>query len=152
MIKWKHKIVTTTSYVDLEKYMGVWYEIGRYPCWFEWGASKVKVTYTLCDGCVEVLNQCIKMGKQRWVTGKAYILPNSGNAKLKVYFRWPLRGDYWIIDKSEDYTWAVVSDSKQRHLWILYRQPYISDEVIREIARSLTMRGFNSAKIIWTRQ
>lgn len=148
----KDESVESVPFVDLDKYMGVWYEIGRYPCWFEKGASHVRVEYTLRDNYVEVINRCIKKGKESYVTGKAYVMPDSGNAKLKVRFKWPFQGDYWIIDLDEDYSWAAVSNPKKTRLWILYREPNVTNELLRLIAKRVIQKGFNSAKIIWTEQ
>ena len=33
--------VQTVPYVDLERYMGLWYEIASYPKWFEKGLTDV---------------------------------------------------------------------------------------------------------------
>lgn len=49
------------SYVDLSRYMGVWYEIAHLPVSFQEGCYATKATYTLRDdGVVEVLNTCNK--------------------------------------------------------------------------------------------
>ena len=148
----KHEKVETVPYVDVDKYVGTWYEIGRYPHWFERGASLVTAEYIQKDGYFDVINRCVKGYKKQEKRGKAFVLPNSGNSKFIIKFGWLLKGDYWIIDLDEHYTWAVISNPRQTKLWILYRQPYISDEVLRPILYRLVNRGFNSAKIVWTEQ
>ena len=48
----------TVSEVDLQKYMGTWYEIARFPHSFEKDLVGVTATYTLREnGKITVLNQ-----------------------------------------------------------------------------------------------
>lgn len=148
----RHKEVEVVPYVEPERYAGVWYEIGRYPQRFEKGATHVRAEYSLCNDSLSIVNSCLKKGKKRTVKGKAFIVPDSGNAKLKVQFCWPFKGDYWIIELDKDYQWAVVSNRKLSSLWILYRKPHINNEILLPIVYSLMERGFNLARVIWTIQ
>lgn len=137
----------TVPSVDVNRYMGKWYEIASYPQFFEKGCSNVSATYTLKDGYVEVFNNCIKEGKPNGITGKAFVTENSGNAKLKVQFFWPFKGDYWIIDLDKDYNWAVVSNPKQTTLWILNRTPKMDSETYQSILQKLATKGFDLKRI-----
>ena len=64
--------------VDLNRYMGKWYEIASFPQWFQKGCVASAATYTLRkDGDVDVLNQCRDKtldGKQRNAKGKAWVV------------------------------------------------------------------------------
>jgi apolipoprotein D and lipocalin family protein len=84
--------LTTVQSVDLKRYSGTWYEIASYPQFFERGCSNVKATYTPKDGYIEVFNESVKKNKPNSIKGKAFVVSNSGNAKLKVQFFWPFRG------------------------------------------------------------
>lgn len=138
----------TVDFVDLKRYAGTWYEIASYPQSFERGCSKVKATYTLKDDFVEVHNTSIKNGEIKEIIGKAFVVENSGNAKLKVQFFWPFKGDYWIIGLAEDYSWALVSNPNLKTLWILSRTPNMEDRLYQSIIESLVKRGFDEAKIV----
>ena len=49
------------SGVDLARYMGLWYEIARYPVSFQKGCVAVTAEYSLnADGTVKVRNACRK--------------------------------------------------------------------------------------------
>lgn len=101
-------------------------------------------------GRIKVVNTCIKdtsacRGKQ--ATGKAFVKKNSGNAKLRVQFFWPFRGNYWIIDLADDYSWAVVSEPKKKTLWILSRTPYMDSKTYLGITDRLKAQGFDMTKI-----
>ncbi|MDK9718724.1 MAG: lipocalin family protein [Trichlorobacter sp.] len=87
----------TVQQVDLKRYLGQWYEIARYPNRFQKGCLESSANYTLrSDGDIEVLNRCKDSadGKQRQSKGHAWVVDSTSNAKLKVSFFWPFRGDY----------------------------------------------------------
>jgi apolipoprotein D and lipocalin family protein len=136
----------TVKNVDLTKYTGKWYEIAAYPNKFEKGCSCTTAEYSLSDkGHIIVKNRCLKKDKGEWseTTGKAFPVKGSQNAKLKVQFFWPFKGDYWIIDLSPDYEWAVVSDPKREYLWILSREKEMPEETYQHILAKLQERGFD---------
>jgi apolipoprotein D and lipocalin family protein len=138
----------TVDRVDLNRYAGTWYEIASYPQFFERGCSNVKATYTLKGNFVEVHNEAIKNGKKKENLGKAFVVANSGNAKLKVQFFWPFKGDYWIIGLADDYSWAIVSSPKLKTLWILSRTKKMDEGLYRSLVESLVKRGFEEGKIV----
>lgn len=117
--------------VDVEKYLGKWYEIARYENRFEKDCEAVTAEYAkLPDGKVSVKNTCHKNrvnGAIEVAKGKAKIVENSNNTKLKVSFFGPLYvGNYWILDRADDYSWAIVGEPSGRFLWILSRDAPVS--------------------------
>ncbi len=148
----RNKKIEAVPYVEINRYAGMWYEIGRYSNWHQKGTSNVSAEYIPRDGYLEVIKRYIKSNKNKKIKGKAFIIPDSSNAKLKIQFHWPLKKDYWIIDLDENYQWAVISNSLQTSLWILYRHPTICNEVLRPIVYRLVNRGFDLAKVHWTKQ
>lgn len=141
-------VLTTVSSVDLNRYLGTWYELASYPQFFERGCTNVKATYTLKDGYVEVYNESLKDGKPNNIKGKAFVVPNTGNSKLKVQFFWPFKGNYWIIDLAPDYSWAIVSDPKLKTLWILSRNKTMDVGLYNSLLEKLVIKGFERNKII----
>jgi len=69
------------------------------------------------------------------------------NAKLKVWFFWPFKGNYWIIDLNPDYQWAVVGEPSRKYLWILSRTPTMDGAIYQEILERLTQKGYDPAKL-----
>ena len=118
-------------YVDIERYLGKWYEIALYPNWFEKGCFRSTAFYEkLENGQIKVTNQCRMHGTDGELNeaiGNADIADNKTNAKLKVQFFWPFKGDYWIIDLDKDYQYAIVSEPGRQYLWILSRTPNMDD-------------------------
>ena len=111
--------------VELDRYLGRWFEYGRYEAGFQKGCEAVTADYSLRDdGKIAVLNSCHKGsvdGKISTAEGKAKIVEGSQNAKLKVSFFGPFYGDYWVLDRADDYSWAIVGEPSGRYLWMLTR-------------------------------
>lgn len=144
--------LATVDHVDLNKYLGKWYEVGRYPASFQKDCYKSTATYSLGKGGkIIVLNECRKggpEGKYKSVKGKAYVVDKKSNSKLKVTFFWPFYGNYWIIDLDPDYKYVIVSEPKMQYLWILSRTPEIDPILEKELYNKLTGWGFDTSRII----
>ncbi|MCF7920088.1 MAG: lipocalin family protein [Candidatus Cloacimonetes bacterium] len=142
--------------LDIEKYMGKWYEISRYDHKFERGLVGVTATYFLNDnGTVRVENAGYKQtldGKKSLAIGKAKIPDNNEPAKLKVSFFAFFYADYFVLDLDENYQWAVVGSSSDKYLWILSRDPKMDSALYSEITGKLTKRGYDISKLIQVKQ
>ena len=123
--------VKTVASVDLNQYLGQWYEIYRVPNWFE-DDDCVTVTaeYGLRDdGDVSVLNTCHKASKKEEAKGIAKIVEGSNNSKLRVSFFRPFYGDYWILDLANDYSWVLIGEPAGKYFWILARDKKLSPDL-----------------------
>jgi apolipoprotein D and lipocalin family protein len=138
-------------HVELEKYLGKWYEIAHLPAKFQEGCSETVATYTLSkDGSISVLNECRKNDKVKQAKGKAKVVDKSSGAKLKVTFFWPFYGDYWIIKLGNDYDYAVVGTPNRKYLWILSRTPKMDDKLFSQLTEFARSKGFNVENLIRT--
>lgn len=142
--------VESVAHVDINRYMGKWYEIASYPQWFSKDMRHISATYTLKDGYVEVYNSGFQRGKIKDIKGKAFAVKGSGNSQLKVTFFWPFYGKYWIIALAEDYSWAVVSEPKRSTLWILSRSQRMDEALYLSIVDKLRQNGFDTSKLVVT--
>lgn len=140
--------------VELSKYLGRWYEIARYEQSFQKGCEGVIADYALReDGKISVRNSCRKPdGKVSVANGKAKIVDTATNAKLKVSFFGPFYGDYWVLDRADDYSWAIVGEPSGRYLWLLSREATPAPaKVEAQIARAGTL-GYDTTMLIRTKQ
>lgn len=128
--------------VDLDRYLGLWYEIGRYDNGFERGCEGVTAEYTLRDdGLIGVRNSCRQDtpdGRLRVAEGRAKVVDGSDGAKLKVSFFGPFFfGDYWVLDRADDYSWSIVGEPRGRYLWLLSREaqpsPAVRDRIMQRV-------------------
>lgn len=146
----------TVPHVDLNRYLGKWYEIASFPQWFQKGCVATSATYILReDGDINVLNECRKGaldGDFKRAKGKAWIVDRQTNARLKVRFFWPFSGDYWIIDLADDYQYAVVGHPNRRYLWILSRTPRMDPSVYDGILERLKKQQYDVSRLHRTLQ
>lgn len=141
----------TVASVDLNRYLGIWHEIARYPNSFQKGCLGSTASYTLRDdGEIDVVNSCrdAENGRTRRVEGRAWVVDPATNARLKVSFFWPFRGDYWIIDLGPAYEYAVVGTPNRNYLWVLSRTPVMDDAVYAAIMERVRQQGFDPGKVV----
>jgi apolipoprotein D and lipocalin family protein len=151
LAKEKLKPLEVVPYVELNKYLGKWYEIAHLPFRFEDDCTDITATYSLSkDGNVSVLNECLRDGKLKQAKGKAKVVDKNTGAKLKVTFFWPFSADYWIIDLGKDYDYAVVGTPNRKYLWILSRTPQMDDKLFSQLIKSVKSKGFDVNKLIKT--
>lgn len=147
----KHDSLEVVAQVDLQRYLGRWYEIAHLPFRFENDCTDITATYSLSkDGKISVLNECLKNGKLKQAKGKAKVVDKSTGAKLKVTFFWPFSADYWIIDLGKNYEYAVVGTPNRKYLWILNRTPQMDDALFAQLVESAKSKGFDVNKLIKT--
>ncbi|HVP89629.1 MAG TPA: lipocalin family protein [Terriglobales bacterium] len=150
------KPLEVVPHVDLQRYLGVWYEIATIPQSFQKGCVGVTAEYKMRpDGAIDVLNTCrpgTLDAKPRTAHGKAWVVDKETNAKLKVRFFWPFSGAYWIIGLDADYRWAIVGHPDRTYLWILSRTPQMDDGLYNELMRLIADKGYDLSKIKRTLQ
>lgn len=149
----------TIERVNLQRYMGVWHEIARYPNRFQRQCvGPSSATYALqSDGTVQVLNRCqTREGQWDEALGQARQLGGPESARLQVRFApaWlsflpMVWGDYWIVALGDDYDWVVVSEPRREYLWVLSRQPGWSSAQQEAMKARLQQLGFDPARLMW---
>ena len=150
--------VTTVENVDLERYMGTWYEIASFPQRFAKNCTASKAEYKLIKKTerVQVRNSCRLYtvdGKLKVANGIAKIADKTTNSKLKVSFFWPFFGDYWIIDLDREYKWAVVGSPDRDSLWVLSRTKQMDESLYSEIINRVYLdQNFDITRLVKTPQ
>ncbi len=141
--------------VDLTRYTGKWYEIARYPTFFQAACVSSTAEYTArTDGTIGVLNTCLAADGSlvSTIEGSARVVDPTTNAKLVITFPGvPFPGDYWIIDLGSDYEYAVVSDPLRLTLFILSRTPALDQATLDGILSRLVGRGYDPARLVYDR-
>jgi apolipoprotein D and lipocalin family protein len=154
--------LTTIPTLDTARYVGTWYEIAKYPNYFQRKclANTVAQYSAQPDGTIQVDNRCTADGgKVEQAIGAARQPGGPGSPRLEVRFApaWlsllPLVwANYWVIDLDPAYTLAAVSEPKREYLWILSRTPKVAPQAYAALLQRLTAQGFDTAKLVPTRQ
>jgi apolipoprotein D and lipocalin family protein len=138
--------------VDLERYLGSWYEIASYPTRFQRGCSRTRAHYARGeDGTLLVRNECMREGELATIEGTAWVA-DEDPAKLRVRFFWPFSAPYWILALDPDYRWALVGTPDRGYLWVLARAPALEEETFRAIVDHAAGQGFDPARLVRTEQ
>lgn len=138
---------------DIERYQGKWYEIARLDHDFEAGLSDVTAAYSINDdGTVAVINRGFDKDAAEWqiADGKAKFVEEPEIARLKVSFFGPFYGSYVVfgLDKA-NYRYAFVAGPSHDYLWLLARDPQVSESVRTEFIEAAAQAGFQTEKLIW---
>ncbi len=138
--------ITPVAQLDVQRYLGKWYEIARYPNWFERGCVGVTAEYALRDdGQISVTNTCREDSLDGPVSVAEGVARIEGPGQLTVTFTpWlPFaRGDYWVLYLDQAYTVAVIGNPAGRTGWILARTPQISADARAAAEAAFVANGY----------
>lgn len=143
----------TVPCLDLERYMGEWYEIARYDHSFERGLVDVQAVYKLKEnGRIEVVNSGtdLRSGKRKIARGRAYASRVAG--RLRVSFFLFFYSDYNVLEVGEQYGWALVGSRSSKYLWILSRTPVLPARTLSHIIQLAEERGYKSDRLLFVDQ
>jgi apolipoprotein D and lipocalin family protein len=148
----------TVSYVDLDRYIGKWYEIARLEQRFQKGCINSTAEYSYRDdGDIRVVNRCELKNKDKIkeATGRAWVKDKETNAKLRVQFILTgiklsfLSGKYWILDLAPDYSYAIVGDPSREYFWLLSRTPTMDDALLEKLMTKAEALGYTPEDFIF---
>jgi lipocalin len=143
---------TTVKELDINRYMGTWYEIARFPHSFEKNLVGVTATYSQRDdGKIRVLNEAHKKtldGRQTKAEGKAKIPNKKEPGKLKVAFFWNFYADYYVLELDKNYQYAMIGSSSDKYFWILSRTPQMDPKTYEMLLENARKRGYDLKKLI----
>ena len=139
--------------LDVPRYMGTWYEVAKYPNWFQKRCiANTSATYAVqSNGMLQVLNRCQKEdGSMSEALGAAKQVGDATSPKLEVRFApaWLsflpfVWGNYWVIDLDPQYQLAAVSEPSRKYLWILSRTKTVEPKAYEVLLQRLKQKGFN---------
>lgn len=146
--------------LDLNRYIGKWYEIARLPNFFQKQCiQNTQTRYRMLEtGAIEVCNTCLNLDRrEEKAVGVAKIQDPAVSAKLSVSFFdvlgfRPVWGDYWVLGIGPNYEYSVVGDRNRHYAWILSRTPQLATEDLKDALSVLTKNGYSVEKLIYTPQ
>lgn len=154
--------VKTIASLDVPRYLGTWYELAKFPNWFQKKCvGNTKAEYSLRpDGNLKVLNSCkTANGEVSDAEGTARQIGAKDSPRLEVRFApaWlsflpMVWGDYWVVDLDPQYQVAAVSDPKREYLWVLSRTPQLDSRIYDDLLLRLKQQQFDVRKLELTIQ
>ena len=137
--------------VDLQRFMGTWYVIGRVPNMIERGhvasvneytlrdSQKVSIVYRYREGFSEPVEE---------LKARASVDEDSGNHKWRTWFYRVIPTNSRVLEVAPDYSWALIGYPGREMAWIFARKPDMDRELYRELAARLRDEyGVNTDKL-----
>ena len=138
--------------LELNRYLGKWYEIARLDHACERGLEAVSAEYSLRDdGGIRVINSGYNTDTQsnQEAEGRAYFVDQPNLGYLKVSFFGPFFGSYVIFELDENYQYAFIAGNTTNYLWLLARTPEVSQELVNQFINRATQLGFDTSQLIF---
>ena len=153
------KALTSAAHVDLDRFVGSWFEIARLPdkqdkeC-----VSDARATYARTEDGLRLLSLCRRAdGSIRRSTGRAKLTDDATQSRFKISYSSPtldvlpfLWSDYTIIDVADDYSTAIVGAADRKHLWLLARQPAVDEAGRQDFLNKARAQGFDTSALVYT--
>jgi apolipoprotein D and lipocalin family protein len=138
--------------VDVQRYLGRWYEIARFQSGFEKTIVGATAEYSLRpDGRIQVVNSGFKKdldGPYTEVKAVAWVPDSSRPGALKVKFFNLFAADYLIFGlDQEGYSWALVGGDSRKFLWFLSRTPTVSADLLAKMKSIAVSQGYDLADL-----
>ncbi len=140
--------------LDLERYMGKWYEIAKIPMSYEPEMIDPVAEYSLSEGKIRFENTGYlkaSPSKKIKLTGTSESVDPIHHSKLSVQLspegRSPA-GKYWIFEVGADYEYAVVGTPERTRFRILSRTPDLDRELYEDILSRFGVWGFDTSKVV----
>ena len=136
---------------DLNKYLGLWYEVARMDFYWEKDKTNTTARYLLNeDGSVQVINRGYDEKKKEWKKTKGTAVQvKEGFGKFKVSFLGPFTAPYNVIDIDDEYKYALVTGKNTDYLWILSREKELPEEIKNKYLRKAEALGYEIDKLVW---
>lgn len=144
-----NKPLKTVDYVDLQRFMGDWYVIANIPTFLEKNAYNPIESYRLeQDGSIATtfsFNAGAMDGEKKVYRPRGFIVNSKTNAEWGMQFIWPIKADYRIVYLDENYQHTIIARNKLDYVWIMARQPKISEKMMHELTQFVASLGYDSS-------
>jgi apolipoprotein D and lipocalin family protein len=143
--------IEPVDYVDLERFMGDWYVVANIPTFLERdahnavesyeleGEGRIATTFSFRDGGFD--------GPRREFNPTGFVRDHPSNAVWGMQFIWPVKADYRIMYLDSEYTRTIIARNKRDYVWIMAREPQISDRELRALVDLIADEGYDRSRV-----
>lgn len=146
-----HPPIRTADMVDLDKFMGDWYVIANIPTFIETGAHNAIESYAMNDDGTIATTFTFREGDfdgvRKTYRPTGFVRDDPSNAIWGMQFIWPFKADYRIVYVDDDYELTIIGRQKRDYVWIMARDPEISDDHYERLLTLLDQEGYDTEAI-----
>jgi apolipoprotein D and lipocalin family protein len=142
------------SFVDVSRYVGLWYEIASIPQSFQSFCQFTTAEYAVLSPTrISVANKCRVGFVPVSIFGTADVVDTSSNAILEVSFNNVSRkGDYRIVALADDYSYALVTNAARDALFVLSRTNQLDEQIYAALLKRAADVGVDISQVKKTKQ
>lgn len=145
------KPLETVDQVDIDRFMGDWYVIAHIPPFLTDEAynaverykrgegDKINVLYTYYDGGFD--------GELKTMTPTGFLGDDGDDAQWGMRLIWPFKADYRIAYLDDNYEETIIGRNKRDYVWIMAREPIISESRYDGLAARVANMGYELSKL-----
>jgi len=136
--------------LQLDRFMGDWYVIAKFPTFLEKGAHNAIESYRLTDeGHVATTFRFRDGGfdgpvKHYHPTG---FVSAKDNAVWGMQFLWPFKAEFLVMYLDDGYERTIIGRSKRDYIWLMARQPELTAEAYQEMLDAAAAAGYDISRI-----
>ncbi len=146
-----HPPIRSEKNVDIKRFMGDWYVIANIPTFIEKGAHNAIESYKFNDdGSIATtftFNKDSFDGAKKSYHPTGYITDKESNAIWGMQFIWPFKSDYRIVYLDQDYMHTIIGRIKRDYVWIMARNPTLSDLDYKKLVDIIKQEGYDTSKL-----
>ncbi len=140
--------------LDLDRFMGRWYEVLRIPNMAEQNCHAAHQDWTAAgDGNFMILQTChgdSDDGPERHVKTPARLIDPVTKAKFEAsFFGGLIHRRYWVIDHSDNYGWMIACTDDGKYVSVLTRSPEVPATEISDLKSRTGRLGLAAERLVF---
>ncbi|MEM7081447.1 MAG: lipocalin family protein [Pseudomonadota bacterium] len=140
--------IKTAEYVDIDRFMGNWYVIANIPTFLEKDVYNATERYERKEKDVVAttfsFNKGAFDGERKTYNPTGFIFDDPSNAVWGMRFIWPIKADYRVVYVDDDYQHTIIGRNKRDYVWIMSREPIMSDVTYNALVSIVGDQGYDT--------
>jgi apolipoprotein D and lipocalin family protein len=139
-----------TKPLDLDRFMGRWYEILRTPNGNQKNCGSAYQDWRRRSAERFAIDQNCRRpdGSWRRVATSAKVVDPERRAKFEAsFFGGLIKGRYWVVDRADDYSWMIATTEDGNYPALLARTPTIGAGEEARLKARMAALGFNVSRL-----
>jgi apolipoprotein D and lipocalin family protein len=139
--------------IDLDRFMGRWYEILRTPNMAQKNCYAASQLWSkVSPGRLSIVQLCHRgsaKGSEHRVKTGVRVLDPPVDAKFQAsFFGGLIRRDYTVMDHADDYDWMIACTSNGKYVSVLAREPGLPSREVAALTARVAALGLDAGRLV----